>query len=124
LNGTIYRTSNNNINLPLAKGSNRLLVTTNQPCQGTVERILNYSGNQTPYPNPVERTLYLNLGDNNIPLSEIRIYSTTNGSMVWSSSYVNSSGVVQLDLSAVSPGIYSMQLLQGKETSVFKIIKK
>ncbi|WP_345954267.1 IPT/TIG domain-containing protein [Mucilaginibacter sp. PAMB04168] len=124
LNGAVYHTSGNRISLPLSRGSNRLLVSTNQPCQGTVERMLNYSGNQTPYPNPVERTLYVNLGEVNVPSSEIRIYSTTNGRLVWSSRYVNASGVVELDLSAVIPGIYSMQLLQGKEMAAFKIVKK
>ena len=124
LNNTVYHTSGNSIKLPLVQGSNRLLVSTNQPCQGTVERILNYSGNKTPYPNPVERTLYVNLGEANVPSTEIRVYSSTNGHLVWSNKYVNASGVIELDLSSVSPGIYSMQLIQGKETSAFKIVKK
>lgn len=124
LNGSVFYTSSNSISLPLVKGSNRLLVSTNQPCQGVVERFINDPGNRTPYPNPVENVLYVNLGENVVPVSEINIYSTINGSRVWSNKLSNSSGIVQLDLSSIVPGVYSMHLLQGKAISVFKVIKK
>lgn len=124
INGSVYHTSGSTISLPLNSGSNRLMVSTNQPCQGIVERIINDSGNRTPYPNPVEHVLYINIGEDIVPSTEINIYSTTNGSKVWSTRLNNSSGVVQLDVSSIAPGIYSMQLLQGKAASVFKVIKK
>ncbi len=126
LNGRVYNTTNDTLTVPLSKGDNKLVVTTDKICQGIVQQEINLSDNNRPYPNPFSNTLYvnLNLSEVNITAASIKIYSVQNGRLMLSTQYANQSGLVELDMSGLGSGIYSLHLLlDGKET-VFKIYKK
>jgi len=124
LNGIVYTTTNSAITLPLTAGNNVLTVTTDKLCQGTVTKIINISGKITPYPVPFQNTLNLNLGNTAVSNVTVEIHNTTDGKLVYSKQYINQSGVIQMDVSALSNGIYALHLSMDNSEKIFKIIKK
>jgi len=124
LNGHYYSTTESTVTLPLVEGNNDLVVSTDKVCQGTVERLINISGQITPYPVPFQNTLNVNIGLNNVSNASVEIRNVTNGNVVFSKQYVNQSGVLQLDVSGLSNGIYALHLLMDQSEKVFKIIKQ
>jgi hypothetical protein len=124
LNGNIYSTTENTITLPLIDGNNDLIVSTDKLCQGTIEKLINISGEITPYPVPFQNTLNINLGLNNINNLSVEIQNVSNGSLVFSKQYVNQSGVLQLDLTGLSNGIYALHLSMNQSEKIFKIMKQ
>jgi hypothetical protein len=124
LNGASYTTHNNSITLPLSKGGNKLSVSTDRPCQGMVEQLINTTDNQAPYPNPFNNILYVNLGDANIKTCDIKIYSFSDGSLKYAQNYNNASGVVRIDAAVFVAGFYSIHIVADGKESVYKIIKQ
>jgi hypothetical protein len=124
LNGTTYHATESQITLPIGNSSNKLIVSTDKLCQGTIEQIINKSGNLIPYPNPFKDVLYINLGESVVATAVVKVYNLINGNLVQSALYNNKSGVAQLDLSKLNNGIYSLTLSLDQTESVFKIIKK
>jgi hypothetical protein len=124
INGTEYQTSSSSITLPLGRGSNKLSVTTDKLCQGTIEQIIDLSGITAPYPNPFEDVLYVNLGETISNLATIKIFNVTSGGLVLSQKFNNQSGVVRLDVSGLQTGVYTLNLVLDGKLSTFKIIKK
>ena len=124
LNNTLYTTSNSNITLPLKTGNNNLLVTTDKLCQGQFQRLINLSGNIAPYPNPFLNNLNVNLGEYNIKNLKIEIHNLSNGMLVYAKTMVNQCGVLQLDLTAIRSGVYSLYVLTDESERVFKIQKQ
>jgi sugar lactone lactonase YvrE len=123
LNGKEYKTSNSLITLPLKTGSNKLMVTTDKLCQGTVEQTIDLSG-ITPYPNPFQDVLYINLGENVSAVAFIKIFKVNDGRQVFSQKFTNQSGIVRLDVSNLKFGVYTLNLSLDNKESVFKIIKQ
>ncbi|QJD95232.1 T9SS type A sorting domain-containing protein [Mucilaginibacter robiniae] len=124
LNGTVYRTSNSSLTLPLDKGNNKISVSTDKPCQGIIEQIINPSDNTTPYPNPFQNVLYINLGENTVANCAVKIYNVANGSLQSAAQFNNQSGVISLDVSRLMLGIYSLHLMMDGKETVYKIIKQ
>jgi hypothetical protein len=124
LNGNIYTTTNNTITIPLNDGNNDLVVSTDKLCQGTIEKLINISGQITPYPVPFQNTLNMNLGLNIINNVSVEIHNVSNGSLVFLKQYVNQSGVLQLDLTGLPNGIYALHLSMDQSDKIFKIIKQ
>ncbi|HWD87509.1 MAG TPA: FG-GAP-like repeat-containing protein [Mucilaginibacter sp.] len=124
LNGTLHTTSDNFITLPLAVGNNDLKVTTDRLCQGTYQKIINVSGNITPYPVPFEDVLNLNLGNTIIGNVIVKINDISTGKLVLSGQYSDISGVLQLDTTPLGNGAYVLHLLMNNTEKIFKIVKK
>ncbi len=123
LNGNTTTTTNSTITLNLAKGNNDITVTTDKPCQGSVTQHINLSADLVAYPNPFSSVLNVNLGTDNVPHAIIAIYSI-NGTQVYSHQFINQSGVVQLDLSALKPGLYILKLITAHSENIFKVMKQ
>jgi|GEM_PF-5957857 len=124
LNNTLYTTSNSSITLPLKTGNNSLLVTTDKLCQGQFQKLINLSANITPYPDPFLNNLNVNLGEDNIKNLKVEIHSLSNGTLVYAKTMANQSGVLQVDLTAIRSGVYSLYLLMDGTEKVFKIQKR
>ena len=123
LNGNNYETNTSSITLPLKKGSNTLSVTTDKLCQGKIEQIINVSGNLTPYPNPFQDILYINLGEELVKNATVKIYNVGSGSLKITKEYVNQSGVISFDVSSLEVGVYSLHLIINSKETVYKIYK-
>jgi hypothetical protein len=123
VNNKTYTTTESSFTVPLESGNNALQVTTDRECQGIFSKLINPSLNITPYPIPFESTLNLNLGSDNIEKVSVRIYSTNTGTQVYTADYQNQSGVLQLDLSKLAKGVYSLHLKLNNNQQEFKIVK-
>jgi sugar lactone lactonase YvrE len=124
LNGALYTTANNSITLPLQSGNNELTVTTDRLCQGTVNKSINYSDQIIPYPVPFQTTLNLNIGNSNINNVSVEIHNLQDGKLVYSNKYVDQSGVLQLDLTGLTDGVYALYLTMDNSEKIFKILKQ
>ncbi|OKS87483.1 NHL domain-containing protein [Mucilaginibacter polytrichastri] len=124
LNGALYTTHSNSITLPLIKGGNKLSVSTDKPCQGTVDQVINTKDEQAPYPNPFNNILYVNLGSANIKICDIKIYGFSDARLRYNQTYNNTSGVVSIDASTLTTGFYSIHIIADGKESVYKIIKQ
>jgi hypothetical protein len=124
LNDVVYKTSNGSITLPLNYGSNRLSVRTDKNCQGIIERIINLSGNTTPYPNPFRDVLHINIGLKTVAKTIINIYDVQYGRLVLHKEFTNESGVLNLDVSGLQESVYSLHLTIDNKSTVYKIFNK
>ena len=123
LNGNSITTSASSVTLSLAKGTNTILVSTDKACQGVIEKDITVSDETVAYPNPFDHTLNLVLGKGTVKLADIVIFGT-DGRQVYSNSFTNLPGSVQLDLPALKAGLYVLKLSADGVDTVFKIVKK
>jgi len=124
LNGNIYTTTNTTITLPLIDGNNDIVVSTDKLCQGTIVKLINISGQITPYPVPFQNTLNINLGNTNINKVVVEIHNVQNGGQVYSNQFLNRSNVLQLDLGNLNNGVYVLYLTLDNTERIFKISKQ
>ncbi|MFM6953955.1 MAG: S8 family serine peptidase [Sphingobacteriaceae bacterium] len=119
LNGQSYQTSSNSITLPLQIGNNRILVTTDKPCQGTFDEAILVNDRATIYPNPFGDTLFIKLGGNQTSTVGVNI-SNSSGTKVFQQTYQNATGTLQINVSNLESGFYLLTV--GDQT--YKIFKK
>ncbi len=124
LNNVVYTTTDSQITLPLITGANKLSVTTDKLCQGIFEKIINLDGRMIPYPNPFQSALNVNTGSGNISKLSVTIYNVVDGKTVYTNQYINQAGNLQMDLSALPSGVYSLNLIMDGKGRSFKILKK
>jgi type IX secretion system substrate protein/HYDIN/CFA65/VesB family protein len=124
LNGIAYTTTNNNITLPLKEGDNQLSVTTDKPCQGTYQNVINILRKIVPYPDPFDNILSINLGDEQIDNVLFEVHDMGIGRILYTKQMANQAGVVQLDLSSLQEGVYALYIKADNIQRIYKIIKK
>lgn len=124
LNGTVYKTSASSITVPLQSGSNKLTVTTDQPCQGTFEEFYVQTDKQLPYPNPFQDFIYINLGEQVINKVTVKLYDVSSGAIKINQQFTAQTGVVRLEAAQLGMGVYSMHLTMDGKEKVYKLIKK
>ncbi|WP_184549538.1 MBG domain-containing protein [Mucilaginibacter sp. FT3.2] len=124
LNSVTYNTSQKEISLPLATGYNKLSITTDNLCQGMVEKIIVVADKIIPFPNPFQNVLNVNIGNLNVNNVSVNIVNTLNGKRVYNNQYTNQSGVMQFDMSGLPNGVYYLNLNLDNNKSGYKIIKK
>lgn len=123
LNGVSYNTNDSLITLPLNKGSNKLTVTTSRLSQGMVEQTINLSALMTPYPNPFQNVLYINIGDEVVKEATVKIFNLSSGLLKLTQRANNQSGVISIDVSRLEMGVYTLHLILDSKESVYKIYK-
>ncbi len=125
LNGIITNTTDTEISLTLSLGINRLIVKTDQDCQGIHRETINNSLQMIIYPNPVVNENVLNIfsGNTSIEKIDIIIYSILGKTLLTQTISLNQ-GKASIDISSISTGIYLLVVNTSKEQSTFKVIKK
>jgi streptogramin lyase len=123
VNGTLYTTAQNQLTVPLANGSNKILVTTDKLCQGMVEKNIMIN-DYMPYPNPFTDVLSMNIGNGITKQVQVSIYNVVSGKQVYTGTYTNQSGIVQMDLKGLAAGLYYLNLNLDNTISSFKVLKK
>lgn len=124
LNGRLYTTAENTITLPLAKGNNLLMVSTDKACQGIVKKSINISGKPEVFPNPFDKTLNVDLGKNDGAVEIVAtIANMSDGRIVYNRRLNNQSGILRLDVSGLAEGAYILRLNIDHSKYIFKIIK-
>jgi len=125
LNGIITNTTETEISLELAPGLNRLIIKTDEDCQGIYRQTINNSLQIIVFPNPIVNGNDLNIftGDTSIKTIEMTLYSIL-GKALLSQSVSLNNGAASLNISNISTGMYLLVVNTGKEQSTFKVLKK
>ncbi len=76
------------------------------------------------YPNPVTSKLTINTRFGNQDISEIRIYDLTGKAVIVKKQNVISSVNLEIDVSRLSNGFYTLQIIKGITSNSFKILKQ
>lgn len=121
MNDTTFQTSESTFTLPLIKGVNKIRISTGTVCQGTFEKIVNISPKAIIFPNPFTSVLNVNLG--NAPAAKVltEIYGT-DGRLVQKQDHIFSE-ILQLELSALKAGFYTLKLTVDHSETFYKIVK-
>lgn len=125
LNDIVYMTSESEISLPLSQNENTLRVETDRDCQGIYEEKIILSSELLIYPNPVAGgLLYVNLSQESIDDKvELSIFNLV-GERVLRKAFNTADGRLVLNVSALSKGVYILNI-KSKSTLVnYKVIIK
>lgn len=122
LNETTFRTQEETIVLPLVGGLNKLSVSTELPCQGKFEKMIDIGTSMTGYPNPFVSEFTLILGEDKVSEAVVSIY-TSDGSKVYEREFHNVIGLLPLNLSNLAKGQYLLKLKIGHAIKTLKLIK-
>jgi sugar lactone lactonase YvrE len=123
LNGKVFTTNDSQLSLKLAHGTNNITVSTDKPCQGTLSKSITFNDDVLVYPNPFLDLVNVNLGNNRVQKAIISVFDINN-KLVYTKSYVNQTGVLQLGLDNLNMGLYILKLSADDKETFFKIIKK
>ncbi|MES2651588.1 MAG: S8 family serine peptidase [Bacteroidota bacterium] len=122
MNGKTFTTNEYEIALPLINGTNKLKITTNALCQGTVEKTFITNHKIIAYPNPFSNSLSISTGTMDNEKINVQVYTPT-GLLVYSDNHQNQMGKIDLDLSRLSIGLYILRVNIGNTQSTHKMIK-
>ena len=123
LNGATYTTTQSSVSLPLAAGKNSLQVSTGSICQGVYVKTIELPAGIVVYPNPVEQTLSLNIGNNKSMFATAEVYNMQ-GKMVYRGKTGVNQGNCAFDVPGLMPGNYVLKLVLDHSETRIKIIKK
>ncbi len=123
LNGATYTTTQSSVSLPLAAGKNSLQVSTSSICQGVYVKTIELPAGIVVYPNPVEQTLSLNIGNNKSISATAEVYNMQ-GKMVYRGKTGVNQGNCAFDVPGLLPGNYVLKLVLDHSETRIKIIKK
>jgi hypothetical protein len=123
LNGIIHTTSKDQMTLPITEGDNTLRITTDNLCQGVVEKHIRISEGIQPFPNPFDRIVSLDLGEGRAQLAEVEVRDFL-GKLVYAKRLSSTIGIPQLDLGDLIPGVYTLRLMLDQRETYYKIVKR
>ena len=122
LNGLNYTTPNSDITLPLIQGKNVLKVTTDNICQGIIDRVISLPLGVIAYPNPFSGILSLSITNDQSTIAKIGVYDI-NGKVMYSGSAAIELGKCSVDLSSLDIGFYVLKLTLDHSETLIKIQK-
>jgi len=123
LNGKLYHIQGDKATLGIKAGMNKLMISTDKPCQVPVAKNIVVEGRMSVYPNPFTRQLYVHVPIHTDALWQINVYRL-NGLKVLSRECTSSDGVISLDLPVLAQGNYLLEAESADKRFTTKILKK
>ncbi len=124
LNGEAFITSEREITLPLSKIENTLTVKTNLDCQGVFEETIILTDEILIYPNPVSNgELNIYLGSDEFNEVNVALY-TLEGTLVVSKPFTPENGLLKMNISQISAGVYLLNIKTNNSLLNYKILKR
>ena len=124
LNNEVTITRENEIELELVQGVNKLSVTTNKDCQGVYNETIVFNSQPFVYPNPIKNnTININSVEFYDKETPIEIYDLT-GKLLFSKTYHATSNQLKVDVTSIPNGIYILKVISKEEIFNYKIIKQ
>ena len=121
LNGSIFKTDKDKLNLSLRPGNNTLKIYTSTVCQGVFEKNIKLFDDPMVYPNPFQDVLNLLTSPSVKTVVEIR---NLQGRLVFNKQFNNENGNIALALENLEAGIYVLKAISAENETIFRIIKK
>lgn len=123
LNDKVFTTTSSEFSLNITAQTNKLTVKTDKDCQGIYEETIIMAQDVLVYPNPIKNNrLFVNLGQLNESKVNIELYNMT-GKLLFSNDYEVDNGRVQMDMSAISNGMFLLNINTQYKTLQYKIVK-
>jgi len=122
LNGVSIQTEESNVVLDLEKGLNTLKVFTNIPCQGVYEEQVGFFEKPIVFPNPVKEVVQIYLGAQQQEV-DVRVFGA-DGRWIFSKILMLQDGIISLDLSSLSTGVYYLKYEGKTIKGTSKVIKE
>ena len=124
LNDVFYQTTESQITLELEKTENKLRITTDKFCQGSFEKTIILTDQILVYPNPVgAEDLSVYVGQVSTEEVRINLYNSV-GTLVSTQTYVPEAGLIRMNLSDYSAGLYLLNISTNQTLKTFKLIKR
>ena len=122
LNGKTFVTNESSINLPLDRIENKIEVRGTQDCQGVYTETIILSNQVFIYPNPVHNgKVSIYLGDSSIEVANAELYDFS-GNKIYSKEQPATSGVIELNVNGLRPGIYMVQIRTENKLITHKLV--
>ncbi|NVK74475.1 MAG: T9SS type A sorting domain-containing protein [Oceanospirillaceae bacterium] len=122
LNDKQFKTTNSNIDLNLEKGLNKIIVYTDQDCQGYYEKEVFVSDEAKVFPNPVRSFTQLYVGGSSPEVNVV--ISNINGKVFFNKEIqVPNDRMIDFNFSEYKSGIYIMNVTGTSIQKSFKLIK-
>jgi photosystem II stability/assembly factor-like uncharacterized protein len=122
LNGKTFVTNESSINLPLDRIENKIEVRGTQDCQGVYTETIILSNQVFIYPNPVHNgKVSIYLGDSSIEVANAELYDFS-GNKIYSKEQQATSGVIELNVNGLRPGIYMVQIRTENKLITHKLV--
>lgn len=122
LNEQAFTTTENVVDLKLTQPSNKLTVRTDKDCQGTYEETVLLSNLVRLYPNPItEDTINIFIGESDLSQARLELIELS-GKMISSKTYPIESGIIKMDVSNISNGLFLLNIHTSKNTFNYKLI--
>lgn len=123
LNGARYTTSKAELTLLLKEGQNILRVSTDNECQGIVEKTIYNNSAISIYPNPFEHFIHIGLGNVLSNRAHVAIQNLA-GKIIYSRAASIIDGKIIFEPGDLDQGVYLLKLSLDDSEAVYKIIKK
>lgn len=124
VNGALHTTADSVVTLKLNQQFNDLIITTDKPCQGVIQKTIELLDKPLPYPNPFNEKLNIAIGNQVTKTANAEVYNSM-GKLIYKKTFINPYQEVQLDLSGIEQtGTYTLKLVTDTEERTFKIIKQ
>ncbi|WP_158995707.1 T9SS type A sorting domain-containing protein [Mucilaginibacter sp. L196] len=121
LNGKMYQTNANQVNLPLNNVANQMQIYTDKKCQGVIQKVIDMNVIAV-YPVPFTNMLNIDLGGSKVPTVGVKITNSF-GRIVYNKETINNDGKLQVDVSNLMIGAYVLTLNLNSTLVVFKVVK-
>ncbi|MEL0271969.1 MAG: T9SS type A sorting domain-containing protein, partial [Flavobacteriaceae bacterium] len=122
LNGKTFVTNGSSINLPLDRIENKIEVRGTQDCQGVYTETIILSNQVFIYPNPVHNgKVSIYLGDSSIEVANAELYDFS-GNKIYNKEQQATSGVIELNVNGLRPGIYMVQIRTENKLITHKLV--
>ena len=123
LNNETLITAENETELQLVSGVNKISVKSNKECQGVYEKTIIINTEPLVYPNPVNNQLFISTHLLNRATIPIEIYDIT-GKRVVSKTYNATTNEIKVDLSELVNGLFILKIVTPENTYNYKIVKQ
>jgi len=124
LNGVIYATAENTIELNLQHGKNDIVVTAEKECQGIYKETILMSNNLFVYPNPIkDNMLFINIPFEKNNQVTLQVFSMM-GKLILSKQLQQENTTLGLDVGALASGTYILKVVSNSSIYNSKIIKQ
>ncbi|SHH10016.1 Ig-like domain-containing protein [Flagellimonas flava] len=125
LNGRLYTSTENQIELALKEGENSIKVSTDQDCQGTYEKTIRLGIKGFVYPNPIGgNDLNVYVGPAGFEKVQVYVFDSNGAKVMELASESDGNGYIQVNVSLLSQGVYFLTTTTLDALTHYKIIKK
>jgi len=122
LNGNVFKTDAQYVELPLENGRNTIRIKTDIECQGVFEEIIHFADKISIFPNPFTNAIHVVTGSMEDEEIWVSIYAPS-GKMMLAKKYLSINGKADINTGSLQSGMYVVEVESNGRFSSFKLVK-